>query len=287
MRLFFRFIPLLFTAVLSGTGAQFLVIPGNALELAQGPSAVLANSINPAAMTIYDSGPLLCFAHGFWLAETELSSLRILSGRQDHRFGLTLNYVGLDDLELRSNPPTDEPLAYYGASGLALKGAFGWSAIGMEWGAAVQFIRVDMYTENSNGYALDLGLRKQVNNRLTIGAVLLNLGRMSDFYLEKPALPFRALTTFSYVYHREKFNHTVSVGGEWSNLVDGMVFHTSSLSKWRQMQFQLGSQLSKKTIVASAGVGIQFGIYSLNYGIRFGSQDLGLPQMIDLSIHLP
>jgi hypothetical protein len=37
----------------------------------------------------------------------------------------------------------------------------------------------------------------------------------------------------------------------------------------------------------SGGVGVQFGIYSVAYGIQWGDQHLGMPQMIDISIRLP
>ena len=55
----------------------------------------------------------------------------------------------------------------------------------------------------------------------------------------------------------------------------------------KNLSFHLSSKLAKEITEISGGLGLQFGMYRLNYGIRFGSQNLGLPQMIDLTIQLP
>jgi hypothetical protein len=53
------------------------------------------------------------------------------------------------------------------------------------------------------------------------------------------------------------------------------------------MSFRLSSKLAENITEISGGLGLQFGMYRLNYGVRIGSQNLGIPQMIDLIIQLP
>ena len=36
-----------------------------------------------------------------------------------------------------------------------------------------------------------------------------------------------------------------------------------------------------------AGMGINFGIYTFSYGFQYGNQDIGVPQIIDISFRLP
>ena len=48
-----------------------------------------------------------------------------------------------------------------------------------------------------------------------------------------------------------------------------------------------GTSVAGEIYTASAGMGLQLGQYNISYGIRFGSQDIGLPQSITLHLRLP
>ena len=45
--------------------------------------------------------------------------------------------------------------------------------------------------------------------------------------------------------------------------------------------------LNDKTKSLLAGVGINLGIYTFSYGFQYGNQDIGFPQIIDISFRLP
>jgi hypothetical protein len=48
-----------------------------------------------------------------------------------------------------------------------------------------------------------------------------------------------------------------------------------------------GLSTSKNVVEYSAGFGINLNRYQITYGIRFGSQNLGVPQIISFQLKLP
>jgi hypothetical protein len=287
MRFIFKYFPLFIAGVLSGTGTQFLATPSNGFELAIGANAIQKYSINPATHFVYGPAPTMGISYGSWLADSKISAIKVSFPGQKTSFGFDLKYVDLDDLELRSERPTDDPLATFGASGFSLGGSFSKEWLGMYIGAALRYVRIDLYTENSRGLAVDIGMTRNISHRIKVGTSILNFGKMSSLRNEKPELPLRFITTANYTYEIDQLVNDIAITGEWSNLINGNTFYVSTVSKWKGISFCLSSKLAESVTEISGGLGLQFGMYRLNYGIRFGSQNLGMPQMIDLTIQLP
>jgi len=283
----FRLTPFILSGFLYATGTQFLTIPSNGLEMAIGSSSVHKNSINPASISANKSGLYLDMSHGSWLANSKISSLLMLFPGENRHLGVNLKYVEIDDLELRGNTPTDEPLSTWGASGFALGALGSWDIMGMKFGLALRWVRMDLYTENSNGFSADIGLIKQLTSKMKLGAAILNMGQMSTLKSVVPTLPNRVLVSTSYLFSSREFSNEFTLGGEISTLVDGFIFHTSNETNWHNLTLRQGSKFSKEVTEISFGAGFNFGIYNLNYGILIGSQGLGIPQMIDFSINFP
>jgi hypothetical protein len=73
----------------------------------------------------------------------------------------------------------------------------------------------------------------------------------------------------------------------WKSHVDGIIIRVGEVTNWNKLQFIIGTQFSKEVASISGGIGIKLGAYDIKYGIQFGSQSLGIPQMLDISIILP
>ena len=271
MHFIFKLLYLIITASLFGTGTKFLTIPANGLELAIGAHAIQKNGINPAAAINTNNEFLLNIAHGSWLGGSKLSAMKVSLPGQSISYGLELKYVDLDDLELRTERPTDDPLAFYGASGFALGGSFSKEWKGMAFGAQIHYIRIDLYSENSSGYGLDFGMVKTITPTFELGAAVLNAGRMSAMRNEEPQLPLRIIATTNLLLETGQVENNISISGEWSSLINSNALYISSSSRWNNFVILAGSKMAKKVIEISGGVGLQFGIYNLNYGTRLGS----------------
>ena len=151
----------------------------------------------------------------------------------------------------------------------------------------MRYIFVQLHTEKITGYAVDAGIIRSISKNIQVAVSALNLGVMERSATYKPSLPTRLLSAISYRFTRPKWNHTVCFSAEKSSFVKGPIFRVASETKYNNLDIRLGSHLSDKVTVFSGGFGIRLGILDLHYGLQVGSQHLGIPQMVDLSLRLP
>jgi hypothetical protein len=272
-----------------GIGTQFLVLPSTARELALGINPVLAvtPTANPALMVTMGRTPQLELSYGTWLAGVRFTTVGVGYPLGSGVGGVRLRSAGLNDLELRTWTPTDEPLSSYGATGLALDflyaGRFGSTRLGV----ALRGVNMELYTASSRGVALDLGLVRIHGKRFTVGLSLLNFGFMSPLREASPRLPVRLLGGVAYHLQAGTLRNDFTVSGEWSAAVSGAVFRVGNELHWNHLLIQTGSEFSTRVVRLSGGVGVQIGRYQIQYGVQVGSQQVGLPQMVDLTVQLP
>ncbi|MBU0529374.1 hypothetical protein KKF86_06415 [bacterium] len=261
-----------------GIGTQFLAIPQNSMELIIG--------INPGLNNITNK-PILSASYGNWLAGIKISSFGYNRNAFGGTAGFNVRYVALNDLELRSDRPTDEPLAVFGATAVAIDGNYSrQTKIGL-LNTKLYYISMQMLNETASGFAMDIGLQHNMNDKINLGFTLLNLGSMTELYVEKPKLPFRVIAGSSYLFKINNIDNSLFVAVEKSSIVEGIIFRVGEITNWNKLQFLIGAQFSQEVAAISGGIGIKLGAYDIKYGIQFGSQSLGIPQMLDVSVILP
>jgi hypothetical protein len=195
--------------------------------------------------------------------------------------------MGLNDLELRTTTPTDYPIATFGSSALSIDGSYSQSFGGLKAGASLKYIFVQLHTEKITGYAVDAGITHSISKNIQMGVSALNLGIMNKSDTYNQSLPMRLLSAISYQFSRSKWDHTVCISAEKSSFVNGPIFGVANETRYNKLDIRFGSHFSDKVTIFSGGFGIRLGILDLHYGIQVGSQHLGIPQMIDLSLRLP
>ena len=282
------FIFILNTSVF-GIGTQFLSIPSTALELAVGINPVLdgGSFSNPASLILDKSNPDLFFSHGSWLAGVTGSTIRFSRGFTYGTGGFQIRYAGLNDLEFRTSTPTDNPLAEFGAYGISFGGFYNRILGNTRYGLALQAVSFQIYNESSKGYAVDFGLARTFGKNFTFGASLLNLGSMSLLSNKSSRLPLRVLGGVCYHFFQKDWGNKIFLSAENSSLVSGMIFRIGNEFSWKQLVIQTGSQFSQEVTTVSGGFGFRLGIYRFQYGVQVGSQNLGISQMLDISVALP
>ena len=151
----------------------------------------------------------------------------------------------------------------------------------------LRYILMQLLDETATGFAMDVGLQRKINDNLNIGISLHNLGSMSELYKEKPKLPVRLIIGSSYNFKVNSIDNSLIIAVEESSIVDGIILRVGDIVKWNKLQFLIGTQFTKNVASISGGIGIKLGVYDIKYGIQFGSQSLGIPQMLDVSVVLP
>ena len=272
-----------------GLGTQFLSVPSNAIDLAFGSSPLLGKLAlnNPALLTAAPQGINMHMSYGSWISNVSASSFALVTKLNRGNVGFQLRHMGLNDLELRTTTPTDLPLATFGSSAFAIDGDYSRSFGGLKVGASLRYIFVQLHTEKIAGYAVDAGIIHSINKNIQVGVSALNLGVMEQSATYNPSLPTRLLSAISYQFTRPTWNHTVCFSAEKSSFVNGPIFRVASETRYNKLDIRFGSHVSDKVTVFSGGFGIRLGILDLHYGLQVGSQHLGIPQMVDLSLRLP
>ena len=264
---------------ISFAGTQFLSIPSSAYDL------VYFNSPwrNPAVLNHINKVPELGLAYGNWLAGIQNVGFKWRGQVGKNSGGLDLRYVGLSDIELRTNTPTSKPLGYYSAYGVSARGIASREIGVINFGLAVQLIELEIYNESTKGFAFDFGAIWSVSKNIKLNISALNLGRMNNLQNSKPQLPKRLISSVSY----EQKNSSLFLGLESNSLLNDLVYYAGGSSQYKNLIFGGTSTMTEGMKSISGGVSILLGIYTITYGFQWGDQHLGRPQMLDISIRLP
>ena len=291
MHLIFRHVLLLITLInfSYSLGTQFLSVPSSAIELAFGPSPLFGSlSINnPALLIAPNKGASMNISYGTWFNNISNSSFSLASKLGRGNIGLNIRHMGISDLELRSNRPTDDPLATFSSTSFAAASSYSQSYGSLKVGATLQYLLIQLYTENVSGATFDVGITRSFGKNIDLGFSILNSGYINKTDSYNPSLPLRFLSALSYKLPTSKWDHKISLSVEKSSFVDGSIIRVASETKFEKFDLRFGTQSSKEVTVVSGGFGVRLGLLNFHYGIQIGSQHLGLPQMLDISIKLP
>ena len=261
------------------SGLQFLSIPSSANDLIIFRSAWR----NPSFLNISEKSPELSFAYGKWFGETENLSFEWQGKIRSHSTGIAMRYVGINDIELRDNRPSSDPLGYYGAYGVSSKLATSFSRGNINYGFAFQMISMQIYQDESSGFASDLGISWQVSEKINIASSIVNFGKMNSFRNERPVLPTRFNNILTYKLNRAD----IFVSYESNELIEKPIYSIGSAFKIDNIFFGATAIMNDDSRMISSGIGINLGSYSFSYGFQYGNQDIGFPQIIDISFRLP
>lgn len=291
MRLIFKFllIAFSFSSLMLAIGTDFLVIPSTAGELALGTQTGMTSDsyLNPASQDSRAVGIEFDFSMGSWLDGVRASSLNIGYSLFNGQARSGFRFYGLDDIDYYDDRPSDQPLSSWGAYGISLDGSWSRKIGANQFGIGIHLLQIQLQTESSSGVGFDLGYIRTMGNKLTIGGAILNLGRMNTLLETAPDLPLRIAAGIAYKFSHPDFPTILGINAEWSKQREQLIYNIGSQTNWKFMSLKLGTQTSPEVITVSGGFTLNFGRYAIGYSIRFGSQQVGVPQLLDLSILVP
>jgi len=288
MRLIFRFL-ILIRAPIFALGTQFLSLPSNAEELAVGSHPTFGRffSVNPSILIAPKEGPELSLCRGTWIGGVNTANLAYNQNINNRTLHIQLRYSGLTDIELRDERPSDEALAYFSSFGISGKIGVSFGSNRSRYGISLESIRIGIYNESAQGMALNAGYLYRFPNKFSFGLSVLNIGKMSSLKSSAPRLPTRFFVGLSKELIFGEYSNSVHLSSEWNEVAETMHLWFGNIFNWKTIQIMSGISTASKIYTASAGIGLQLGQYNISYGIRFGSQDIGLPQSITIHIRLP
>ena len=288
MHLIFSLV-ILIQVPLFAIGTQFLTLPSNAEELAVGshPTAGRFFSVNPAVFSAPKDHPKLSLCRGNWFGDVITTNLAYNQNINKRTLHVQLRYSGLTGIELRDYRPSDEALAYFSSFGVSGILGVSFETEQSKYGISVDIIKMGIYNESAQGMGFNAGYLYRFPNKISLGFSLLNVGKMSALRSNTPRLPTRVFAGLAKELNHEEYNNTLHLSSEWNEISRTFKLRIGNVFNWRKLLLMSGASVANKIYTASTGIGLQFGQYHISYGIRFGSQDIGLPQTITLHLQLP
>lgn len=231
--------------------------------------------------------PQLQLSHGTWLAGTQSTTIFYTTDRLGGTFGVTGRYVALQGLEYRTDIPTDDPLATFDSYGAFLQAQYARSRNNIRWGIGVKAVNMYISAFHTRGLALDVGLIQSLGKELKVGISLLNLGTFSSWEGRQARFPRRLSVGVEKSWEASLFRPVLLASLESTTQTKGIIARLGGQVQWKQLILNLGYEHSDGVQSLSSGLGIRTGRYAIQYGFRFGSQDLTMPQVLDIAITLP
>ena len=274
---------------LYGLGTQFLILPTDAEELSIGSHPTMSgiSSVNPALYSASLNHSGLSISRGIWLGDVTLTHLGYTQPAKGKIFHFNAKYSGLSDLEFRDAVPVDDALATFSSYGVSMNGGFSVQREKQKFGISFSYIFMGLYTETSSGFGLNLGYARDIVKGMKLGISIQNLGIMSKLSEDVPSLPTRMIGGVSKQIIFDNYRNTVYCSGEWNQLATTGKFQFGNNFRWDRISLMGGFSASENVVESSAGFGINLGQYEITYGIQFGSQNLGTPQILTFQFRLP
>ena len=274
---------------LYGLGTQFLILPTHAKELSIGSHPTMSGilSVNPALFSASLNHPGLSISRGIWLGDVTLTHLGYTQPAKGKTFHFNAKYSGLSDLEFRDAVPVDDALSTFSSYGVSMNGGLSVQREKQKFGISFSYIFMGLYTETTSGFGLNLGYARDIVKGMKLGISIQNLGIMSKLSEDVPSLPTRMIGGVSKQIIFDNYRNTVYCSGEWNQLATTGKFHFGNNFRWDRISLMGGFSASENVVESSAGFGINLGQYEITYGIQFGSQNLGTPQILTFQFRLP
>ncbi len=274
---------------LYGLGTQFLILPTHAEELSIGSHPTMSgiSSVNPALFSVSLNHPGLSISRGIWHGDVTLTHLGYTQPAKGKTFHFNAKYSGLSDLEFRDAVPVDDALSTFSTYGVSMNGGFSVQREKQKFGISFSYIFMGLYTETTSGFGLNLGYARDIAKGMKLGISIHNLGIMSKLSKEAPSLPTRMIGGVSKQIIFNDYRNTVYCSGEWNQLASTGKVYFGNNFRWDRLSLMGGFSASENVVESSAGFGINLGQYEITYGIQFGSQNLGTPQILTFQFRLP
>ena len=274
---------------LYGLGTQFLILPTHAEELSIGSHPTMSgiSSVNPALFSVSLNHPGLSISRGIWLGDVTLTHLGYTQPAKGKTFHFNAKYSGLSDLEFRDAVPVDDALSTFSSYGVSMNSGFSVQREKQKFGISFSYIFMGLYTETTSGFGLNLGYARDIVKGMKLGISIHNLGIMSKLSKDAPSLPTRVIGGVSKQIIFNDYQNTVYCSGEWNQSATTGKFYFGNDFHWNRLSLMGGFSASENVVESSAGFGINLGQYEITYGIQFGSQNLGTPQILTFQFRLP
>ena len=267
---------------LKGVGSQFLNVPGSVNEIKYGTQNALIyfpeNRMGRSSLSV---------SHNDWYGDFSVISVGIASPIFGGQGLLRFKYGGFENLELRDEVPSDDPLSFYSAFGLDIAGGFQFQFNDIQTAVLLRMVQLRIHTHSSSGLSGNISMLKPINRDWKMGFSLAHFGFMDSYINEEPALPVSGNLLMEHRTVFQEIQNTFSFSGGFIPSLDNYIFSANNAVLWRHLNLSLASHITKNVTHVSGSISFLIGMYQVQYGFQLGDNKLGISQVLELIVLLP
>ena len=264
-------------------GFAFLKIAVDARAAAMGgaytalASDAAAAYWNPAGLA-GSAKKSLVLMHNEWLADItqEFAALQFYQGK--HNWALSLNLINIPGIQIRGNTPTEKPDGVVEA--INFTAAFSYATVLAEnWqvGGSFKYLHEKYFMAAANGWAVDVGVQRRFGEDFLTGITLQNLGNMQPLLNVATPLPSLARAGAAYYLPFALLGRRPLLSADVQYIFDeGAEGRLGLEFGFREyLAVRVGYVTGRATQSFTAGLGIQYSGYHLDYAYAPSEYDLG------------
>jgi hypothetical protein len=254
-----------------GTGLTFLKLGVGARSVAMGeaftavPNDLSSSFYNPSALASAKQYEI-SLMHKQWIEETSTEYLGAVIVGNGFNVGFTALTTSVGGIEVRTQPgPAD---ATFASKNFAVGGSIaGNISDDLAIGISGKMLYEKIFVDEATGYGIDFGAQYFLDDNLTLGASMLNIGTMNKLRDQQSILPTSARAGVSYaVPVADQFDLLVAADGV--KTFDDDKLHMNAGTEIvidKQIAVRAGYQTGYEIKSLSTGIGIQYGIVKFDY----------------------
>ncbi len=275
------------------TGLAFLKLGAGARPIGMGEAyAALGGDgsamyYNPA--TLSSAGhPQILLMHKEWIQDVRTEYLGALAPMGALTMGLSVNATSVSDIELRTvpGPPIETFSARNAAVGLSLAYALDQN---LSLGATGKFLYEKILIDESSGFGFDLGLLYKTPWQLNLAATIQNLGSVSALQEEAPTLPRMLRIGGAYMVDAAGPDGRLTLSADLVSVTNESLTHLHMGAEYlfrNAFALRFGYQTGYEAKTISAGAGIRYGLFGLDYAFVPFRYDFGSTHTLSLAIDI-
>jgi hypothetical protein len=284
-------VPVCLSAQGSSAGISHLNIPALPRPAAMGQALVadpgsLTSSVTNPANLLNPGSTEIVLSHSSWIQDvrSEFLSARIpVSG---FSAGLSVRSTNIEGIEIRERP--GPPIGTVTARSLSI-GATGAVEVFDKTtvGLSLRYLYEKMYVDEANGYSADLGVLYQTPvEGLSGGFSVTNLGKLGAFRERTTELPTMLNLGARYCLPLDQFTIVVAPAFLMRmNPSTPMAAFGAEVEYLDMFSLRAGYQTGYDARGFSAGLGVRYDIFGVDYAYLPFSQDLGASHIIAVAVN--
>lgn len=264
-----------------GFGARNIALADNGTSLANDVTALF---YNPARLS-GDNLSQIFFMHNEWIQDVKSELFGMKFTLFDVPFGIGINSTKISDIEVRTKP--GDPIASFNAQYFFSSISTGFNLTnGINFGITAKYIYEDMFTEDSQGWGIDIGSTYLFDENLNFSLAIRNIGVMNKLKSESSKLPSELRLGPSYSFSINEYKLDINLGLELQKYFSSDDMHINSAAELcydKLLAIRVGYLTFYESKSVTAGLGIMWKNLNLDYAITPFTLQLGIGHSISLS----